>query len=49
MKVILREDIDGLGKSGELVTVKDGFGRRTLGEHSLHERHHSVERGRHAR
>jgi large subunit ribosomal protein L9 len=30
MKVILREDIDGLGKSGELVTVKDGFGRNFL-------------------
>lgn len=30
MKVILREDIDGLGKSGELVTVKDGFGRNYL-------------------
>ncbi|HYH95488.1 50S ribosomal protein L9 [Hyalangium sp.] len=30
MKLILREDIDGLGKSGELVTVKDGFGRNYL-------------------
>ena len=30
MKIILREDIDGLGKSGELVTVKDGFGRNYL-------------------
>ncbi|GMU00039.1 50S ribosomal protein L9 [Corallococcus caeni] len=30
MKVILREDIDNLGKSGELVTVKDGFGRNFL-------------------
>ena len=30
MKVILREDIDDLGKSGELVTVKDGFGRNYL-------------------
>jgi large subunit ribosomal protein L9 len=30
MKVILREDIDGLGKSGELVTIKDGFGRNYL-------------------
>ena len=30
MKVILREDIDGLGKSGELVTVKDGFGRNYM-------------------
>ncbi len=30
MKVILREDIANLGKSGELVTVKDGFGRNFL-------------------
>ena len=30
MKVILREDIENLGKSGELVTVKDGFGRNYL-------------------
>lgn len=30
MKVILREDITNLGKSGELVTVKDGFGRNYL-------------------
>ncbi len=30
MKVILREDIEHLGKSGELVTVKDGFGRNYL-------------------
>ena len=30
MKVILREDIANLGKSGELVTVKDGFGRNYL-------------------
>ncbi len=30
MKVILREDIDNLGKSGELVTVKDGYGRNFL-------------------
>ncbi|NVJ02723.1 MULTISPECIES: 50S ribosomal protein L9 [unclassified Myxococcus] len=30
MKVILREDIEHLGKSGELVTVKDGFGRNFL-------------------
>jgi large subunit ribosomal protein L9 len=33
MKIILREDIDGLGKSGELVTVKDGFGRNYLLPH----------------
>jgi large subunit ribosomal protein L9 len=30
MKVILREDIDNLGKSGELVSVKDGYGRNFL-------------------
>lgn len=30
MQVILREDIANLGKSGELVTVKDGFGRNYL-------------------
>ncbi len=30
MKVILREDIENLGKSGELVTVKDGFARNYL-------------------
>ncbi|ATB49324.1 50S ribosomal protein L9 [Corallococcus macrosporus] len=30
MKVILREDIENLGKSGELVTVKDGYGRNFL-------------------
>ncbi len=30
MKVILREDITSLGKSGEIVTVKDGYGRNYL-------------------
>jgi large subunit ribosomal protein L9 len=30
MKLILREDVYNLGKSGELVTVKDGFGRNYL-------------------
>lgn len=30
MKVILREDIPNVGKSGELVTVKAGFGRNFL-------------------
>ncbi|MCI0571989.1 MAG: 50S ribosomal protein L9 [Myxococcaceae bacterium] len=30
MKVILREDIAALGRSGEVVTVKDGFGRNYL-------------------
>jgi large subunit ribosomal protein L9 len=30
MDVILREDMDKLGKSGEVVTVKPGFGRNYL-------------------
>jgi large subunit ribosomal protein L9 len=30
MQVILREDMDNLGKSGEVVTVKPGFGRNYL-------------------
>ena len=30
MKVILREDIHRLGRSGEIVTVKDGFARNYL-------------------
>jgi large subunit ribosomal protein L9 len=30
MKVILREDIPNLGRSGEVVAVKDGFGRNYL-------------------
>lgn len=30
MKVILREDIPNLGKSGDLVSVKPGFGRNYL-------------------
>jgi large subunit ribosomal protein L9 len=30
MKVILREDIHRLGKSGEIVSVKDGFARNYL-------------------
>ncbi|HSP79622.1 MAG TPA: 50S ribosomal protein L9 [Myxococcaceae bacterium] len=30
MKVILREDVEHLGRSGELVTVKDGYGRNFL-------------------
>jgi large subunit ribosomal protein L9 len=30
MKVILREDVHNLGKSGELVSIRDGFGRNFL-------------------
>ncbi len=30
MQVILKEDVHNLGKSGELVTVKPGFGRNYL-------------------
>ena len=30
MKIILREDVYNLGKSGELVTVKDGYARNFL-------------------
>jgi len=30
MQVILTEDVDNLGKTGELVNVKDGFGRNFL-------------------
>jgi len=30
MKVILREDIEKVGKSGQIVEVKDGFGRNYL-------------------
>ena len=30
MKLILREDVENVGKSGEVVTVKDGFGRNFL-------------------
>ena len=30
MQVILREDVEHLGKSGELVSVKPGFGRNYL-------------------
>ena len=30
MKLILREDVYNLGKSGEVVSVKDGFGRNFL-------------------
>jgi large subunit ribosomal protein L9 len=30
MKVILREDIQGLGRSGEMVEVREGYGRNFL-------------------
>src|SRR5580765_1114543 len=30
MQVILREDLDNLGKSGEVVSVKPGYGRNYL-------------------
>jgi large subunit ribosomal protein L9 len=30
MKVILREDVENLGKGGEVVDVKDGYGRNFL-------------------
>ena len=30
MKIILREDVEQLGKAGEIVKVKDGFGRNYL-------------------
>lgn len=35
MKVILREDVYNVGKSGELVTVKDGYARNFLLPRSL--------------
>ena len=30
MKIILREDVETLGKAGEIIKVKDGFGRNYL-------------------
>ena len=30
MQIILREDIESLGRSGEIVTVRDGYGRNYL-------------------
>src|SRR5512141_816680 len=30
MKIILREDVEKLGKAGEVVKVKDGYGRNYL-------------------
>lgn len=35
MKVILRSDVKGLGKRGDIVEVKDGFGRNFLLPRSL--------------
>lgn len=35
MRIILREDVANLGKSGELVSVKDGYGRNYLLPHGL--------------
>ena len=35
MQVILREDLDNLGKSGDVVTVKPGYGRNYLIPHGL--------------
>ena len=35
MKVILRADVQGLGKRGDIVEVKDGFGRNYLLPRSL--------------
>ena len=30
MQIILTEEINGIGKAGEIVNVKDGFGRNYL-------------------
>ena len=30
MQIILRQDVDNLGKSGEVVNVRDGYGRNFL-------------------
>ncbi len=35
MKVILREDLDKLGKCGDVVEVKNGYGRNFLIPHNL--------------
>ena len=35
MRVILRENMDNLGKAGEVVSVRDGYGRNYLLPHGL--------------
>ena len=35
MKVILREDVEDLGAAGQVVEVKDGYGRNYLFPHNL--------------
>jgi large subunit ribosomal protein L9 len=35
MRVILREELDNLGKAGEVVSVRDGYGRNYLLPHGL--------------
>lgn len=35
MRVILRDNMDNLGKAGEVVTVRDGYGRNYLLPHGL--------------
>ncbi len=35
MRVILRENLDNLGKAGEVVSVRDGYGRNYLLPHGL--------------
>lgn len=35
MKIILREDVDNLGESGQVVTVRDGYARNYLLPRSL--------------
>ena len=30
MQIILNQDVDTLGKAGEIITVKDGFARNYL-------------------
>ena len=35
MRIILRENLDNLGKAGEVVSVRDGYGRNYLLPHGL--------------